>query len=152
MITSKNKHFFIGFFAFAVLIGGWVFTTSMGKREKRAPQIILLKDAKALNKMRKEHKIFVVFIHMEGCGPCRRLTPKFNQLARELQGEDIVFAQLEKHENKDFCKRNDIKLFPTILIFKDGVWVKEFQGCSHNSVAFFKEEINVLLAEEEEAA
>ena len=87
----------------------------------------------------------MLFLHMEKCGPCKQLSPKFNQLASENEKEDVYFAKIDGKEASKLCEQYDIKMFPTVLIFKEGERKKQFQGCSQSPVEFFASEIDAVL-------
>lgn len=61
------------------------------------------------------------------CPPCRVLAPILEEVARE-QGERLTIVQLNVDENERTPMRFGVMSFPTLLLFRDGVVVKQLIG------------------------
>jgi thioredoxin 1 len=53
------------------------------------------------------------------CPPCRRLSPKVEELAQEYQGR-LRVAKIDVDSNQDLAARYQIQAMPTLLFFKKG--------------------------------
>ena len=74
-----------------------------------------------------EHKIALVDVWAEWCGPCRMMEPIIEELAHELKGRagvGKVNADLEYELVGDF----GVQGIPTFLFFKDGRYVTRLVG------------------------
>jgi thioredoxin 1 len=148
MNISKKQLIITGLFVSLFALGIWFYFPSKkvdAKREVYFPEVTVIKDEKKIEALLKEHKIVVLFVHMKRCGPCKRLAPKINQLASENQREGVFFAKIDREEASKLCEKYGIKMFPTVLIFKEGERKKQFEGCSQSPVEFFANEIDALL-------
>lgn len=63
-----------------------------------------------------------VFFYTNWCGHCKRCKPEFSKLIEEYQGNvKIIMVDCEAPENKDLVQSQNIKGFPTIRLFKNGM-------------------------------
>jgi len=67
------------------------------------------------------------------CGHCKRLAPTWEELAgKYTENKDVAIGHVDctenDNENKAICDGNGVNGFPTLLIFKDGVKVEEYNG------------------------
>jgi thioredoxin 1 len=53
------------------------------------------------------------------CPPCRRLSPKVEELAQEYKGR-LRVAKIDVDSNQDLAARYQIQAMPTLLFFKKG--------------------------------
>jgi thioredoxin 1 len=63
----------------------------------------------------------------EWCGPCRRLTPTVEALAKELSGK-ITIVKMNVDENPVIPGKFSIRGIPTLLLFKGGRVVESVVG------------------------
>ena len=61
------------------------------------------------------------------CRPCHALAPILAEIARE-QGERLTIVQLNVEENERIPMRFGAMSLPTLLLFRDGVVVKQLIG------------------------
>jgi thioredoxin 1 len=71
------------------------------------------------NEFISKYPITVIDCWAEWCGPCRKLIPVIDALAREYQGK-IVFGKLNTDENRATASNFKITAIPTLLVFKNG--------------------------------
>lgn len=69
----------------------------------------------------------IVEVGAEGCAPCRRMDPIFDDLAREYRGR-IIFATLDADENPRTAMTYGVRGVPTFLIFHKGKLVTQVVG------------------------
>lgn len=63
------------------------------------------------------------------CVPCKALAKEIEVAAEERP--DITFLDIEaeaSEENMDFCQAHKVMSFPTIIVYKDGVFLETFSG------------------------
>ena len=63
----------------------------------------------------------------EWCGPCRRLAPTVDELAKDYNGR-VVVAKMNVDENPATPMRFSIRGIPTLLLFKSGQIVEQVVG------------------------
>jgi thioredoxin 1 len=63
----------------------------------------------------------------EWCGPCRRLTPTVEALAKEMTGK-LTVGKLNVDENPGVAVKYNIRGIPTLLLFKEGQIVESVVG------------------------
>ncbi len=73
-------------------------------------------------------KILAVDVWAEWCGPCKRSTPVFEELAEQLSNENYIFAELDAQNNTVAAGAFKVMSLPTFLIFKDGKLHKKWSG------------------------
>ncbi len=71
--------------------------------------------------------IVVVDFFATWCGPCKMLTPVFEELSAELDGK-AKFAKVDIDESSDIAAKFQVVSVPTVKVFKDGKVVKTLVG------------------------
>ncbi len=61
------------------------------------------------------------------CGPCKMLSPVLDEVANELNGK-IDIVKVDVDQESGLAQQYGIMSVPTMLIFKDGVVIKQLQG------------------------
>jgi thioredoxin 1 len=61
------------------------------------------------------------------CGPCRKLAPTVEQLARDMEGRAII-AKLNVDQARDIAATYGVQSIPTLIIFKDSREVNRLVG------------------------
>ncbi|MDA0524794.1 thioredoxin [Methanococcoides alaskense] len=79
------------------------------------------------NEFISKYPITVIDCWAEWCGPCRKLIPIIDALAREYQGK-IVFGKLNTDENQMIARNFNITSIPTLLVFKNGKAATQIVG------------------------
>jgi thioredoxin 1 len=69
----------------------------------------------------------------EWCGPCRLLTPKIEQMARDFDGR-VKFGKLDTDANRDTAMKYGISAIPTVILFKDGQPAQRIVGLRENEI------------------
>ena len=78
-------------------------------------------------------KPVVVDFWAEWCGPCRRVGPIVEELAKEFDGQ-VVVGKMDVDENVETPNEYGIRNIPTILFFKDGQVVDKQIGATQKAV------------------
>ena len=61
------------------------------------------------------------------CGPCKMLSFVLNDVEKTL-GDKVTILKVNFDLNKDLTEKLEVKGYPTIILFKDGVEVKRLAG------------------------
>lgn len=61
------------------------------------------------------------------CGPCRAIAPMIDELATELAGKATV-GKMNIDESPNTPQSYHVNAIPTLIVFKGGKVVKQFQG------------------------
>ena len=61
----------------------------------------------------------------EWCGPCKRLMPVFEEVAKEA-GEKIKFGKIDIEQGQATADKFGVMSVPTVIFFKDGEMVERF--------------------------
>ncbi len=67
------------------------------------------------------------------CGPCRQVTPIFEELADEAGGK-VRFAKLNIDENQDLATRFGVLSIPTFILFDEGAPIDRIMGAMPKQV------------------
>jgi thioredoxin 1 len=69
----------------------------------------------------------LVDVYAPWCGPCKQLSPIIDEVSSETIGK-VRVGKLNADDNMDFCKENNVRNIPTILLFKNGEVVERTTG------------------------
>ena len=61
------------------------------------------------------------------CGPCKMLSFVLNDVEKAL-GDKVTILKVNFDQNKELTEKLEVKGYPTIILFKDGVEVKRLAG------------------------
>ncbi|HEL1618548.1 TPA: thioredoxin [Streptococcus suis] len=75
------------------------------------------------------------------CGPCRMQAPILEQLAGEVDEDELRIYKMDVDENPNTARQFGIMSIPTLLFKKDGQVVKQVAG------VHTKDQIKTILAE-----
>jgi thioredoxin 1 len=75
----------------------------------------------------KSHPNVVVDAWAPWCGPCKRIAPIIEDLAKEYGG-NVAFAKLNTDDNQQTAMKHGIMSIPTLLMFKNGQKVDQLVG------------------------
>lgn len=80
------------------------------------------------------------------CGPCNRLTPVIEELAKEYEGR-VVIGKYNVDEENELAAANRIMSIPTLLFFKNGEQVKELRMAGAQPIDAIRANLDKLLAQ-----
>ena len=75
--------------------------------------------------------IKVVKFSATWCGPCRALSPVFNEVKSQMP--DVVFQEIDIDQNSDLAIKYNVRGVPTIVIEKDNQEVTRKSGIIMNA-------------------
>lgn len=79
------------------------------------------------------------------CGPCNRLTPVIEELAKEYE-DRVVIGKYNVDEETELASANRIMSIPTLLFFKNGQQVKELRMAGAQPIDAIRANLEKLLA------
>lgn len=79
------------------------------------------------NEVIEADKPVVVDFWAEWCGPCKKLSPILEEVAEEL-GDSVSITKVNVDKQRNLGAMFQIMSIPSVLIFKDGEKVDEFNG------------------------
>lgn len=83
--------------------------------------------------MKINHNFIANGFLTHNCGPCRAMSPVFEELSKELK--DIKFVKMNVDENQEVASRYNIMSIPTFIIFKNGKELgREVGGMSKDAI------------------
>eukprot|EP00270_Netrium_digitus_P021112 TRINITY_DN88_c0_g1_i1.p1 TRINITY_DN88_c0_g1~~TRINITY_DN88_c0_g1_i1.p1 ORF type:complete len:113 (-),score=26.43 TRINITY_DN88_c0_g1_i1:236-574(-) len=81
-----------------------------------------------LLKAEKENKIVIVDFSAVWCGPCRVISPVFEELSEQYPS--IFFLKVDVDDVREVAENCTIRAMPTFQVFKNGQKVDELVGAS----------------------
>ena len=75
------------------------------------------------------------------CGPCQRMLPVMDELAKEVEGKSVKIAKMNVDENQATPGEYGILSIPTLIVFKEGKAATTLQGAQ--SIEQLKEALGV---------
>jgi thioredoxin 1 len=96
-------------------------------REIKGGGAVEFTDANFESKALKSNKLTVVDFWAEWCGPCRRVGPVVEQLAKEYEGK-VNIGKLNVDHCPNTCAKYGITSIPTLLFIKNGKVVERLVG------------------------
>ena len=64
------------------------------------------------------------------CGPCKMISPYFEQMASSKEFSNVVFVKLDVDETPDLAQRYEVSSMPTFVFLRKGKIVGRFSGAS----------------------
>ncbi|XP_073994862.1 disulfide-isomerase A3 [Rhodnius prolixus] len=95
-----------------------------------ASDVIELNDAEFQSRLTQYETTLVMF-YAPWCGHCKKLKPEFEKAASLLRSHDppVTLAKVDCTEGgKETCNKFSVSGYPTLKIFKDGEFTKEYNG------------------------
>jgi len=81
--------------------------------------------------------VVVVDFYADWCGPCRMMSPVFEQAKADYEGR-AVLAKVNVDISRDIAAANKIMGIPTMIFFKDGKIVDRVSGVLDKGALYSK--------------
>ena len=82
---------------------------------------------KVFNEILASHPLVIVIWTVKNCGPCKRVAPKFEALAKEYAGK-ARFVSIDAVKFDHIASTYSTKSLPTFLIFSGAQLLKKITG------------------------
>ncbi|MFD5099863.1 thioredoxin [Streptomyces albidochromogenes] len=93
----------------------------------RAAGVDEVTDASFETEVLKSGRPVLVEFTADWCGPCRQLAPVLSAVARE-EADRLKVVQLDVDVNPETTLRYGVLSMPTLIVFRDGVPVRQMVG------------------------
>jgi thioredoxin len=83
-------------------------------------------DTESFEEALNSEETWIIDFWAEWCGPCKKLSPIFEELSGEI--DEVNFGKVEMEENQELGGKMGVRALPTLLIVKDGEEVARNTG------------------------
>jgi thioredoxin 1 len=99
--------------------------------------ILFLKNLNDLTNINKDTgKIIIIKVGADWCGPCKNITPLYNQMANSNNNSNIIFAEINASDaDEELLDYIDVKSLPTFLFYKNNTLNNKIIGCDKIQLA-----------------
>ena len=80
----------------------------------------------SINEIRRSKAPVLLDFYAEWCGPCRRVLPLVDEIARERR--DIVVGKVNVENERELAEQFGVVSIPTLVVLKGGKVVKKVSG------------------------
>ncbi|KAG4925777.1 hypothetical protein JHK87_051317 [Glycine soja] len=109
---------------------GGLFSYSARIPEEESPDVKAFHSAESwqshLKEIKESPKLVVIYFTASWCGPCKFITPVFNQIAAEFANAD--FVKIDVDELSGVAKEFKVEAMPTFVLWKEGKEVERVVG------------------------
>ncbi len=83
-------------------------------------------DSESIKQVQDSEETWVIDFWAEWCGPCKKLSPIFNEVSEEV--DSVKFGKVDMQENQQLGTQFGVRALPTLLIVKNGEEVARSSG------------------------
>ncbi len=83
-------------------------------------------DSESIKQVKDSEETWVIDFWAEWCGPCKKLSPIFNEVSEEV--DSVKFGKVDMQENQQLGTQFGVRALPTLLIVKNGEEVARSSG------------------------
>jgi len=80
----------------------------------------------------KSGKTIFIDFHATWCGPCKVISPLFQKLSNEHQGDNVAFYKVDIDDQAEIAQEAAITAMPTFKVYKDGTLVGNLIGANQS--------------------
>ena len=77
-------------------------------------------------------KLVVVDFYADWCGPCKMISPKVVEMAKEFG--TVVFLKVDVDSNEETAEKYEIRAMPTFLFIKNKEKIDSFAGANETKL------------------
>ena len=100
-------------------------------------RIIHLENRADFKELLKEEKNIVVKAGAGWCGPCREITPYFDEYVEKYLNNKFIIVKLDVDSGSDLASYLKIKSIPQLFYYKDGYLQNTMVGSDENHLKKF---------------
>lgn len=89
---------------------------------------VAVEDDAHLDRLIKESPKLAVMYMAEFCGHCKAMKPAYEAAAKQDRGTTYAMADCQHKVSADVARREHIRGFPTVVMYKDGARAREYEG------------------------
>jgi thioredoxin 1 len=105
------------------------------QNEPKKHDVHHLKNEAEYNEMIKDPNVkLVIKASAFWCGPCRKIQPKFESLAREYPQLKFIHVDVEQNDLGDFAFKHGIQSLPTFMFVEEGKVKSKMIGASEKQL------------------
>ena len=78
--------------------------------------------------------LVVVDFYAEWCGPCKKLAPTLESLARKTPSSKVQFYKVDVDEARELAAAKGVKSMPTLQFYRHGKKVQQIVGGDKNAL------------------
>ncbi len=76
------------------------------------------------------NNVVIVDFYATWCGPCKMISPKFEELSMQSKYQNIRFAKVDVDEVSEIANEYQVQSLPTFMAFKNGKFAGETKGAN----------------------
>ncbi|KAH7173942.1 putative thioredoxin [Fusarium flagelliforme] len=106
-----------------------------------------IRDHAHFNELIENNQIVIIDAWAEWCGPCRAISPIFEQLSEnpENNKSGVVFAKLDVDNNEQVSQELGVRAMPTFFVFHNGAKVDDLMGADPRKLVELVEKATSLV-------
>lgn len=111
-----------------LIAGALVQTSAFADPGQKEESLVVTLNDENFNDFIKNSKLPVlVDFYASWCGPCKRMAPELEKLAREYKGKLIV-AKVDVDRSPLVSRQKNIQRIPTLVLFQEGREIRREEG------------------------
>jgi thioredoxin 1 len=76
------------------------------------------------------NNIVIVDFYAIWCGPCKMISPKFEEMSIQSKYQNIHFAKVDVDDFAEIANEYQVQSLPTFMAFKNGKFAGETKGAN----------------------
>ena len=94
------------------------FTVLLGSCGKKTEQNNSTLSDKAFKDTLNTHKVVLVDVYADWCGPCKKMKPLIDEITKEQAGK-VTVIRIDADQNPELCQNLNVEALPTLLLYKN---------------------------------
>lgn len=96
--------------------------------------MIHVENSTDLNEILNSNNFTILKFSAEWCGPCKRISPLFEQLSKDEKYSSVHFSEVDVDAAQDICREYEIEGLPTFILFSHNKELSRFSGANENKL------------------